>query len=159
MIEFVPALISDAKTITRLRRIVWGETYRGIYPDEAIDGYCESWHEARDIARILDPDHEVFVIRDGGTPIGYFSFTHKGKVHITSLYALSGYKGSGIGRAAFDIVRKYCAENGFPSFTVNCNEHNLPARGFYEHMGGRLIALDGGHADRREDQTTYFYKV
>lgn len=159
MIEFVKALTRDAITITRLRRVVWDETYRGIYPDEAIDNYCEAFHEERDLARILDPDHDVFVIMDEGTPVGYFSFIHKDKVHITSLYVIKEYKGIGAGRRAFALVEEYCKAHSVPSFTVNCNEHNSSARAFYEYMGGKLIAVDGGHSDRREDQATFQFTV
>ena len=159
MIGFVKALTRDARTITRLRRVVWDETYRGIYPDEAIDNYCEAFHEARDLARILDPDHEVFVIRNDGTPVGYFSFIHKDKVHITSLYVIRSCKGLGAGSRAIDTVREYCKAHFLPSFTVNCNEHNLPARAFYEHMGGKLVLVDGGHEEKREDQATYSFEI
>ena len=159
MLTFKKALTGDAITIARLRRVVWDETYRGIYPDEAIDGYCERYHEARDLARILDPDHEVFLICRSDAPIGYFSFIHKDKVHISSLYVRMGCKGMGAGRRAIELVLDYCAEHGFPAFTVNCNEHNLPARAFYEHMGGRLVSVDGGHANRQEDQATYVFET
>lgn len=159
MICFTPAVSGDEKAISALRRIVWAETYRGVYPDEAIDGYCGAWHEKRDLERILDPAHEVFIIKDGEMPVGYFSFVHNEKIHISSLYVLKEYKGMGAGRTAFSIVRDYCLNNGFSSFTVNCNEHNLPARAFYVHLGGKIVSVDAGHKNKREDQVTYLFIV
>ncbi|MBO4385165.1 MAG: GNAT family N-acetyltransferase [Clostridia bacterium] len=159
MIVFRKAEPADAPMLSRLRRQVWGETYRGIYPDEVIDGYDFSLHEEISLKKILDPDIEMFVIADGDAPVGYFSFIHGDRVHVMQLYLLRSHRGLGAGKTAIGIVRAYCKEHGVARFTINCNEHNLPARGFYEHMGGKLTVVDGGHINRQEDQVTYLYRV
>lgn len=159
MIVFRKGEHADAAMLSRLRRQVWDETYRGIYPDEVIDDYDFSLNEEGFIKKILNRDMEMFVIEDGKTPVGYFSFIHSDRVHVMQLYLLRSHRGRGTGKTALDIARSYCKEHGVTHYTVNCNEHNLPARGFYEHMGGVITAVDGGHADRREDQVTYRFEV
>ena len=154
-IRYTPAVVSDAPVIAALRQQIWSTTYRGIYPDEVIDGYDLTAHTARDLARIRDDGLWVYVIRDGDTPVGYFSFTAAPRVHIASLYVLPTYQRQGTGHAAFAIAQAYCREHGISTFTCNCNEHNTPARGFYEHMGGKAIKVDSGHENRQEDQVTY----
>lgn len=159
MMEFREAEIWDAAVLSRLKRQVWDETYRGIYRDELIDGFDHRDHEARFSEKINDPGVKMFVILDGGLPVGFFSFYCCKNVHITELYVLKSHRRRGAGRSALNIVREYCLKNGVGSFTVNCNEHNLPARNFYEHMGGDLIAVDSGHEDLRRDQVTFRFSA
>lgn len=159
MITFRKAEPADAAMLSRLRRQVWDETYRGIYPDEVIDGFDYARHEESSLKKILNPDMEMYVIGEGDTPVGYFSFIHKEIPHVMQLYMIKTHRGRGAGKTALGIVRAYCKDNGAPAFTLNCNEHNLPARAFYEHMGGVVTAVDGGHLNRQEDQVTYRFDV
>ena len=156
-LQFRPAEARDAAVIGALRREIWGTTYRGIYPDEVIDRFDAAGHLRRDQARIADPAFRVWVIQDGERPIGYLYLEHRTGVHIQSLYVLREYQGRGIGRAAFGLIRDCCRELGLETFTCNCNEHNAPARGFYERMGGVLIGADVGHENRQEDQVKYLF--
>ena len=157
--SFIPAKETDARTIAELRRAAWATTYRGIYPDEAIDDYDLAEHEARDLRRIRDETYRVYLIADGDTPAGYFMLQDDGRIHIQSLYVLAPYRGRGAGKAAFALVRDRFRGDARGCFTCNCNQHNRKARGFYEHMGGRLIREDVGHEARREDQVTYRFDL
>ena len=88
-VEFVPAKAGDAESIGRLRQRIWDTTYRGIYPDTAIDGFDYEWHRERDLRRISDPSFMVYLIRCGGVDIGYLIFreTDTG-VWLHSLYVV-----------------------------------------------------------------------
>ncbi|MBR5344297.1 MAG: GNAT family N-acetyltransferase [Clostridia bacterium] len=158
-IRFTPAVASDAPTIASLRQQIWSTTYRGIYPDVTIDYYDLTAHTQRDLAKIQDQSQRVYLIRDGEEPIGYFSFSVSPKVHILSLYVLRQYQKQGIGKAAIGLIQTYCRDHRIPGFTCNCNEHNTPARRFYEHMGGTVVKVDSGHENRQEDQVTYQFTV
>lgn len=156
---FKPAAEADAPVITELRRRIWATTYRGIYPDEAIDRYDTETHLRRDLARIRDPGYRVWLIQDGEAPIGYLCLEQRTGLHVQSLYVLRACQGRGVGRAAFELVRACCREAGLTRFTCNCNQHNRNARGFYQHMGGTVVKEDVGHANRQEDQITYSFPV
>lgn len=158
-VSFSLAQDSDAKTVSNLRHVIWGTTYRGIYPDEAIDGFDLEWHTQRDLARIKDPDLRVYLIRLADMPIGYFSHKTVDPVYIGSLYLLEEYQHQGIGRRAFMIAEQYCAERGIPRYYCNCNAHNYPAQAFYCAMGGVIIRRDTGHENKQEDQLTFEFKV
>ena len=158
-IRFKKAIPADAAVISRLRKRIWADVYRGIYPDQAIDGYDGSYHEARDRARIEDPACSVYLITEGATPVGYLYFEDRGRVHIGSLYMLRECRRQGAGRRAFELVRSYCRENGYKTFTCSCNAHNAPALAFYEHIGGREIGRDVGHENRQEDQVKFEFEV
>lgn len=158
-VRFSLAQDGDAKTISTLRHLIWGTTYRGIYPDDVIDGFDLRWHTQRDLERIRDPHMRVYLIRFADMPIGYFSLETTDPVYIGSLYVLEGYQRRGIGRRAFMIAEQYCAERGIPKYYCNCNAHNHPAQAFYHAMGGVIIKRDTGHENKQEDQLTFAFMV
>ena len=158
-IEFKKAFAADAEVITELRKRIWADVYRGVYPDEAIDNYDHAYHLARDRARIADQRAFVYLIKDEDAPIGYMYFEDKARVHIGSLYLLREYRGRGLGSKAFALVKKYCSEHGYSSFTFNCNAHNAPALGFYMRLGAVETGRDVGHENPQEDQVTFKFEV
>ena len=158
-VSFSLARDDEAKTISNLRHVIWGTTYRGIYPDEAIDGFDLEWHTQRNLARIKDPDLRVYLIRFADIPIGYFFLKTTDPVYIGSLYLLKEYQHQGIGRRAFRKAEQYCAEYGISRYYCNCNAHNYPAIEFYHAMGGVMIDEDTGHENKQEDQLTFEFKV
>ena len=158
VIEVRRASVEDAPIIARTRRIVWEETYRGIYPDFMLDQYDMEAHAAKDAARIAMPQHRYYVFMDGQRCVGYMSFgpynygVYKDfSLCLNSLYVCNGYKGIGIGRQTFAILREYASSHGIPKFFCGCNVHNLKAQSFYRHMGGIDGHISTGHENPSED--------
>lgn len=90
---------------------------------------------------------------------GYFSYgaaSHGGykdfSFCLNSLYLLPPYQHMGLGRRIFAQVRQAARERKLDSFFCGCNVHNLPARRFYEKMGGVVGEIDDGHENLAEDQ-------
>ena len=158
-VSFSLARDDDAKTISDLRHVVWGTTYRGIYPDDAIDGFDMERHTQRDLARIRDPYLRVYLIRFADMPIGYFILKTTEPVYIEALYLLKEFQHRGIGRRAFMMAERYCVEHGMSRYYCNCNAFNYPAQAFYCAMGGVIVKRDTGHKNKQEDQLTFEFKV
>ncbi len=158
-VSFSLARDDDAKTISDLRHVVWGTTYRGIYPDDAIDGFDMERHTQRDLARIRDPYLRVYLIRFADMPIGYFILKTTEPVYIEALYLLKEYQHQGIGRRAFMMAERCCVEHGMSRYYCNCNAFNYPAQAFYCAMGGVIVKRDTGHKNKQEDQLTFEFKV
>ena len=144
--------------ITKTRRTVWEQTYRGIYPDEMIDSYDFRHHLQRDQSRISSPEHRYYLFLDGGKCIGFFSFGPANygpykdfTLCLNSLYICQEYKGMGLGKRAFSVLRGYAAEQGIRKFFCGCNLHNERAQGFYCHMGGVAGLISTGHENRSQD--------
>ena len=151
-IDFVPAKTDDAAAIGALRHRIWDTTYRGIYPDAAIDDFNYDWHRQRDLKKISDPSFTVYLIKCGGEDIGYFVFQHTGSVvWLHSLYVLREYQHRGIGKLAFSVLEDYCREKGISRFACNCSPHNENAMRFYRRMGGVVVKTDTGHENKQED--------
>lgn len=143
VINMIKASPKDARTLADTRRIVWEETYRGIYLDSILDGYDVEYYTARDRQRMEDPNHVYYLFMDGKNCVGYFSFgpynygTYKDfALCLNNLYILKSHKGRGLGRQAFQVIRQYCRDRKIHRFFCGCNANNLPAVAFYRHMGG-----------------------
>ena len=143
MIEWKKASAADAVKIAETRRIVWRETYPGIYPDRMWEDYDVQTYARHDAQRIGEPGENYFVFMDGAQCVGYFSFgpyhhgTYKDfSLCLNHLYIRKSHQGQGLGKWAFATVREYCKASGISKFFCGCNANNLPAMAFYHHMGG-----------------------
>lgn len=158
MVKLRKAAPEDAYLLAWTRHIVWQETYRGIYPDKMLDEYDVSAYARRDRERIENPEHHYYLFLDGEDCIGYFSFgpynfgSYKDfELCLNNLYIRNGYKGMGLGRQAFGVIRQYCREQGIPKFFCGCNAHNAPAIAFYRHMGGIQGDNPEAHENKSDD--------
>ncbi len=143
MIKLLKASASDAPLLAQTRKIVWQDTYRGIYPDTMLDDYDVEMYIQRDKACIEESGNYYYLFLDGDCCVGYFSFGpyHYGSYKdfvlcLNHLYICNGYKGRGLGKRAFDVLHEYCVQQGINRFFCGCNANNLPAVAFYRHMGG-----------------------
>ena len=142
LVRFELATEDDTQTIIDLRKQIWGTTYRGFYPDSMIDDFDYTWHLEKELQRIRHPEYRVYRIVKDDRNIGYLSTRKADEVILQSLYGLDEYQHQGIGRTAFDFVKRYCRENAADSFICHCLPENWNARKFYEKMGGKVIGED-----------------
>lgn len=162
---FQKAVVEDAALLAQTRKKVWNATYRGIYPDEMIDGYDFAVRTERDRKRIEDPNQAVYLAMDGAECVGYLCFgpyfhgDYKDfKFCLYALYFLPPYQGCGLGRKAFEITKAECLRRGYDKFFCCCHARNFKARGFYGHMGGHLGSARLVHKNPEEDQVFFeFY--
>ncbi len=158
MIACKKAEVSDARLLAATRQIVWQETYRGIYPDEMLDGYDLDFYTQRDAKRIADPSHHFYLYLLGEECVGYFSYGPSNfgpykdfDLCLNNLYIREAYKGRGLGRMAFDHIRSFCREQGIEKFFCGCNYHNTPVMNFYAHMGGICADEVVFHSSKADD--------
>ncbi len=159
MIESRRATAADAYLLAVTRQKVWDTTYRGIYPDESIDGFDYAWHTNQDQKRIAREDIEVYLVMDGVDCVGYYTFGNirgDGRFWLMSLYLLSTYQHLGLGKRIFSAVCGYGKAHGHSKLYLECSPHNRNAVGFYLHMGGNIAAMDCGHENPQED--SYYFE-
>ena len=152
------ATVADAPLIGQIRRIVWNETYRGIYPDAKIDQYDVQFHLERDSRTLASEDQHFYLYEDAAHCVGYFSFgpslygPYKDfELCLNNLYLTKDYQGMGLGKQVFALLRNFAREQGIEKFFCGCNAHNFPAQGFYRHMGGVEGLSSTGHQDKSDD--------
>ena len=160
MVSFIIAKPNEAKELSELRQKVWNTTYRGIYPDDIIDNFDYDFHNKKDHFRITSDDFLVYFITEENEKIGYLILEKKRPMlYVQSLYLLEGFRGKGIGRKAFEIIRGFCRENGYKEFYLGCHPQNEKALGFYERMGGVITERDEGHENNKENSVRIEFEV
>ena len=143
-----PAGPGDAGDLARVHVQAWRETYPGLLPKPYLDGMSVPRH-ARLWRRRLMSTGEVTLAAEGENGlVGYCSGGDargriEGLAEITTLYLLRQAQGSGVGRRLLTDTARVLAARGAVSLVIWVLRDNARARGFYEHLGGRLDAARG----------------
>lgn len=130
----------------------WRAAYEGIVPDAHLDGlsYGESESLWRDV--LAAGDGGVFVAEDGGGVFGFASGGPRERFsrdlteyegELRTVYVLPSHKGRGAGRRLVRAVVRDLAARGCGSMFLWAFAENRSARGFYESLGGAVVAEDG----------------
>lgn len=125
----------DEETLARLKVTCWRESYPGLLPQPLLDRLNVTreetvWSDAlcRGIA---------WIVEQAGTPVG---FGHMEGAEITTLYVRKEDHAKGVGAALLHHLFDEISCLGRREAFLWVLEKNLKARGFYERMGGRLVA-------------------
>jgi GNAT superfamily N-acetyltransferase len=138
----------DALGLAEVHVASWRTTYPGLVPDEVLQALSVERRAGAWLQQLTTPDNPWFLLaavdetgrivgfanagplREG--PPGYFG-------EVGGLYFIKEAQGQGGGRQLITAAMRLLAERGLASVVVWVLEGNLPARGFYEHLGGCLL--------------------
>jgi len=147
----IPAGPSDAAGLAQVHVQSWRETYPGILPHGFLERMSAPLHARRWRMRLMQLNEVVLVAE---TPEGLVGFCsgdwsrgqglepREAEVH--TLYVLKSAQGQGLGRRLLTGAVRALAARGATSLTIGVLRDNLPARVFYEHLGG---SLEGEHVE------------
>jgi len=139
----------DAALLSRLKIATFRASYRGVLPDDLLDGLgpddpfvgIEPWRQV-----LLDPEMEVHVV-EAGEPAGFLvlapASAAEAPAHglLQQLYLLPGWQGLGWGTTLWRLAAQRLAATGRLPFAVCVLEGNDRARRLYERLGARRIGL------------------
>ena len=139
------ATLADVDGIARVHVQAWRESYRDLMPQAALDGLSVERRAAQWRGTLSDPNSpaSVYVAVQDGAVCGFGS---GGKTRwtglatdgeISALYLLDAVKRRGVGRRLFRALIRRLAAQGFRSAGLWVLTEHVPARRFYEAMGGR----------------------
>ncbi|MDP2011093.1 MAG: GNAT family N-acetyltransferase [Phenylobacterium sp.] len=142
-----PAGPEDALALAQVHVTSWRETYRGLLPDSFLDRMSVPVNARRLSRSLVTPaEHEITLAaadRDGvvGYAAGGPSRTRlAGEAEVTTLYVLRRSQGHDLGRRLLTAAARVFADQGAKSLMISVLRDNIPARGFYEHLGGQVDA-------------------
>lgn len=136
--------INDSPGIAEVHVRSWQAAYRGMLPDELLDGLSIDKRTEKWRTGLRTPDGIVTIVAE--TPesriIGWASFSrardedkrNSSTGEITAIYILSDYWGQGIGKRLFSYSLAELAKE-FSEVIIWVLRQNQQAIGFYEHMG------------------------
>ena len=148
MMRVREATRADAAAIAGLHLANWRAAYRGIVPDNPLDGITvesrrQYWEHV-----LAEPDGTEFVyvaedadgrllgIASGGPDVGGDP-RYRGELYV--LHVRPDAQGQGVGRALMRAVVERLAANGITTLLVWMLRENYPARRFYAALGGQFI--------------------
>ena len=143
-----PATLADAAGIARVHVDAWRETYASILSADYLAGLSYADRAARWQRILADPEPgtSTFVAEDdtgqivgfaGGGPRRDGPDAFAGELY--AIYLLRCAQGQGVGRRLVAAVAGALAQAGMRAMLLWVFAAN-PARGFYEALGGQLLA-------------------
>jgi GNAT superfamily N-acetyltransferase len=142
-----PAAIDDAPDIARVHVASWHSTYGGLLPGDFLDSLTEDAYADRWRRFIADRSNLAYVVDDGhdGPVVGFASGGHERageegyKGELYAIYLLESAQGRGYGRELVRAMVDGLRGIGLDDMIVWVLRDNVPARDFYERMGGVYI--------------------
>ena len=141
-----PAGPGDALDLARVHVRAWRETYPGLLPQPFLDRMSAEAHGARWAWRLKHGEEITLAAEGPEGLVGYASgdtMPRRGPAaadaEITTLYVIRRAQGLGLGRTLMTGLARTLAARGAESLVIWVLRDNLPARGFYEAMGGVAV--------------------
>ena len=147
MMNMRPATVEDAPALAQVHVASWHETYRGLVPDEYLDGLSVEERTERWRSRLSGADPGAFTLvaeDDSGRMVGFATGgpgrqgdpVYTGELY--AIYLLQAAQRAGLGRRLVQAVVERLLAMGHRSMLVWTLAAN-PSRGFYERLGGQPI--------------------
>jgi GNAT superfamily N-acetyltransferase len=150
-----PAVPADAEEVAAVHVASWQGAYRGVFPDEVLDGPALAENRQRLWQRLLgepgprdvnlvaaNPEGRIVGLLHGCPARDEDSGPDTGEV--IAIYALPSEWGTGVGRSLMGAAAEALREAGFAAATLWVLASNERARRFYELAGW---APDGTEKD------------
>jgi GNAT superfamily N-acetyltransferase len=136
------AVAGDVGALAQVQVATWRSAYRGILPDDFLASLSDTAYEERWGRIIGDGTSLVYVAEDAGEMVGFASAGRQrgnGPVYggeLYAIYVLEEAQGRGHGRGLVRAVVDGLRGLGVAGMIVWVLGDNLPARAFYERLGG-----------------------
>jgi len=141
------AVPADAADIARVQVATWRAAYAGIVSADFLAQLSEERRREQWQWYIADDQHAVFVAEDGGRRVVGFAAcgpvrtpveSCTGEVH--AIYVLPEAQRGGLGRALVAAAAGWLRSASHRALAIWVLRDNVPARRFYEALGGQLGA-------------------
>lgn len=136
----------DCADVAHVVTVAWNETYKGIVPDDFLEGlYLNEEERAINSYNNFDEnDNHQYVLEVDGKVIGFVNvgstdekeYDNCGELH--AIYIINGYKDNGYGNKLIKVGIEELKKMGYNKMIIGCLEGN-PSNEFYKHIGGEFI--------------------
>jgi GNAT superfamily N-acetyltransferase len=140
---------------------VWNDTYRGIMPDSVLDGMSAEERSKSWLRRLSEPEagglYAILVAEQDGGTVGFAACGPQRSDELRArgfaaefqvINLLVAAQGLGLGRRLMAQMAAAILAQGQSAASLWVVRDNPQARGFYEHLGGRIA---GTRVDARLD--------
>ncbi len=158
------ATVADARAIAQINVAGWQAAYRGIIPDDFLDGMPVAARQVALETRLQSDEGDAapaWIAERGGVAIGFVSSgpprdedVPLPAAEVYAIYVLPDAWRGGAGRALLATAVDDWLVRGATTLTLWVLEANTPGRAFYEAMGwtpdGQRQEIDFGGFERTE---------
>jgi GNAT superfamily N-acetyltransferase len=139
-----PAGPQDAQALAEVHVATWRETYRGLLPDSFLDRMSVPVNTRRFSKSLVTPaEHEITLAAatarelSATPPEAHRGPAFPARPRSPPSMLLRAHQGHDLGRALLTAAARAFADQGARSLMISVLRDNIPARGFYEHLGGQ----------------------
>lgn len=135
----------DAEKLALLGQATFLTAFANDHPGDALVGHCLDQHSAARYGKWAgDPAYALWLAETPlGAPVGYAMLSPpeldidvaSHDLELKRIYALTGWKGAGLGRRMMDAAIAEARERGAERLYLCVYEVNVAARGFYQRLG------------------------
>ena len=141
------ARTEDASAIAALHTANWQDAYRGIMPDDYLDGRLAAEMQvtwAEKLVHAATGASAIFLAEQGGVLRGFIRIVANADPawghYIDNLHVAAGTRGGGFGRALFNTGAEWAMERGGKhGLYLYVYADNAPARAAYARWQGREV--------------------
>jgi ribosomal protein S18 acetylase RimI-like enzyme len=153
----------DALAIAEVHVAAWREAYAALVPKEMIAALSIEERSARwrQMLTAAHPRAAAFLATEGDVPVGFSSCGPQRssdlaslgfKGEITAVYVLRRAQRRGMGASLMRAAARRLASDGHDGAALWVLRDNMPARRFYEALGGTLVSA---REDRRGEHVLH----
>lgn len=158
---------ADASLLARLHATSWQMTYKGIMSADFLESRVFAEREAHWQHKMAewDPAHgEIRIAELNGEPIGFMTVVDDREpqygIYLDHLHVMPGHKGAGAGKRLIACAEQWARARNARQMYLLAWEANLPARGFYEHLGWYCVEkFEDELVETRAIACRYIYKL
>ena len=145
-----PARLADAERIGDIHVAAWRETYAGLMPPARLAALNVAERAAMWRRQLASGTARGIAIAElDGLIVGFASCAKQRTAElaaagyaseVTAIYVLRAGQGRGAGRLLMQAMARRLIAEGYRSMALWMLATNTPARGFYERLGGTIVA-------------------
>ena len=126
----------DVVVIADLAREIWTEHYVPIIGQAQVTYMLDRFQSAPSILSDIIENGYRYWLAEGSEPIGYCGAVIKSDgVFLSKIYVLARYRGHGVARGFFHLVRQWCLAAELPRIWLTVNKYNTGSVAAYQRLG------------------------
>lgn len=164
MIEFIEVQPEHIKRLAALASEIWHEYWGIILSSAQIDYMVENFQsENAIINQYKNEKYTYYFIKDSGKEVGYFGVSDRdGYLFLSKLYISKDFRSKGVGRKAFEQIKKLAAERKYNEIRLTVNKYNENTIQAYKKWGFVIVdsvVTDIGQGFVMDDYIMSFFNI
>lgn len=131
----------DIKELVDLANEIWHEYWPTMLSYDQIEYMLQKFQSENAIKEQLNKGKYIYnMFEEKGRVVGYYGvFPQKNYLFLSKFYIKNGYRGMGIGKQAFEQIKKIALQNDLFLIRLTVNRNNHDAISAYEKLGMEIV--------------------